>query len=75
MRQKKIAFHEYDDCTVYIVPDHPARRGCLDCKLLIDDCRSLCMLEGTRYHVAHITRYGRCRTLLRRIKRIIFHHY
>lgn len=74
-RLKKIAMHDYDDCTVVFVPDHPTRHGCLDCRLSRDVCNSLCLLEGTRYHVAEVHRYGRLRTWWRYMKRTLFLHY
>lgn len=75
MRQKKIAQHDYDDCTIIIVPDHPTRRGCQDCVLNQTTCKSLCLLEGTRYHIASMERYGKLRTIYRRIKKLLLSHY
>lgn len=75
MRYKKIAKHDYDDSTIIIVPDHPTRKGCVDCVLTRDVCNSLCLIEGTRYHVAEIERYSRFRTLWRRFKYTLLKHY
>lgn len=74
-RNKKIAMHSFDDADYIIVTDTLPLSSCQQCALSKPTCQTLCMNEGCRYHVHEVIRYGKWRTLYRKIKYFFFNHY
>lgn len=74
-RNKHVAMHSFDDADYIIVPDTLPLPSCQQCALMQPTCAQLCMNEGCRYHVHEVIRYGKWRTLYRKIKYFFFNHY
>lgn len=61
--------------TLVLLPDTPRQRGCNECLLTHKECDSLCLLAGTRYHVAQRIQYKTITKWVRIIRNLITGHY
>lgn len=72
---KKELVLEFLSETIKLLHDPPHTFGGSVCRISRDVCGSICMVAGTRYHVASRIKHGRSTTIKRYFRNLFTSHY